>query len=89
MKGDQLAAPQSQISEAQIRASDCTNHLFELLEGLERRLGPVLCDQPEGKSVDQGAIAGRCLLADQLHDHASKLEGVASRLRYIIDRIEL
>ncbi|MEQ6329195.1 hypothetical protein VLF92_12830 [Pseudomonas chengduensis] len=89
MKGDQLTAPQSQISEAQIRASECTKHIFELLEGLERRLGSVLCDQkPEGKAVED-CLAGRCLLADQLNDHANKLEGAAARLRCIIDRIEL
>lgn len=90
MQGNQLTVPQSQITAAQVRASDFATHIHELLSDLEGRLGAVLCAPvPEGKAVDQGAIGPRCLLAEQLEDHASKLEGAAARLRSIIDRIEL
>jgi len=97
MQHEEMARPQRSVEVSGITipgALDAVRNEIDRTENnLERlidRLGPILADSRPTESIKSGGSSvGDSELAQQIYGAAGRLESLASRISYIVDRVDL
>ena len=88
--GEEEVERQRQVSKELSKLSDTIEHLSEIIEDLEKKLGGVLVDEVPDKADEKTEVLPSIVtLANDIRNFRCTIESIARRVSSILKRLEL